>query len=88
MTVVVNKIPNTWYEVGIQLGIEPPILETFYEERNIRVRYAKVFYQWKRDNILPYTWETLITVLKKIKENAMAKTVERHLRKETYMYSR
>ena len=88
MTVVVNKIPNTWYEVGIQLEIKTSILDTFYEERNIRVRYAKVFRQWERDNILPYTWGTLITALKRIGENEMVKTVERHLGIETHMYSR
>ena len=84
MYVVVNEIPNTWYEVGIQLEIKTSILDTFYEIKSIKERYAKVFNQWEQDNILPYTWGTLITALKRIGQNRMVETVERHLGIETH----
>lgn len=83
MNLVGNKIPNTWYEVGIQLHIEPPILRTFSsEERTDKKCYIRVLHQWKQDAVLPYTWDNLIKALEAIGENERVRIIKNYLMKK------
>ena len=62
MTHIANELPTKWYIVGIQLLIETSTLDAF-EEQDISRRFVKVFDQWKKEQKVPYTWNTIIAAL-------------------------
>ena len=67
------KIPTKWYKIGIQLEIEIPTLEAFEQQTSDQDRlYSKVFDQWRREQKVPFTWETIIITLEEADENSTA----------------
>ena len=77
---VAKKIPTKWYEIGMQLEIEIPTLEGFEQQTSGQVRlYSKVFDQWKREQKVPFTWETIISTLEEADENSTATDIREWL---------
>ena len=74
MNHIAYKVPEKWFEVGIQLQIDMRTLESFentYDNNQIRL-FAKVFEQWRLDGKLPYTWNTIIITIEAIREYSLA----------------
>ena len=62
-----QKGPVKWFQVGIQLQIDMPILEAYEAEYSNQMRlFAKVFEHWRREEKLPYTWNTIIIALERV----------------------
>ena len=73
MSLVAKKMPTKWYGIGMQLDIEVSTLEAFEQQTSDQGRlYSKVFDQWKREQKVPFTWETIITILEEADENSTA----------------
>ena len=69
MTHVARKRPVKWFEVGIELQIDMPILEAYEAEYSNQIwLFAKVFEQWRREEKLTYTMNTIITTLGRVDE--------------------
>ena len=67
------KIPAKWYKIGIQLEIEISTLEAFEQQTSDQDRlYSKVFDQWRKEQKVPFTWETIIDTLEEADENSTA----------------
>ena len=82
VTQVVHKIPTKWYEIGVLLDIETATLYAFETQpgSNDPVRlFTKVFDQWKKEQKVPYTWDTIISTLKKAGENNTAAEIREWL---------
>ena len=80
ISLVAKKIPTKWYEIGMQLEIEIPTLEGFEQQTSGQVRlYSKVFDQWKREQKVPFTWETIISTLEEADENSTATDIREWL---------
>ena len=81
MTHVAQKRPVKWFQVGIQLQIDMPILEAYEAEYSNQMRlFAKVFEHWRREEKLPYTWNTIIIALERVDENRIATDIRQWLR--------
>ena len=81
MTHVAQKRPVKWFQVGVQLQIDMPILEAYEAEYSNQIRlFAKVFEQWRREEKLPYTWNTIITALERVDEHRIASDIRQWLR--------
>ena len=73
MSLVAKKIPTKWYNIGIQLEIEIPTLEAFEQQTSDQQRlFSKVFAQWRKEEKVPFTWETIISTLEEVDENSTA----------------
>ena len=62
---VASKIPHKWKEIAIQLEInrgERRAIEK--DEDKAFDRFVAVLEQWKESASQPYTWKTIVTVLK------------------------
>ena len=82
MNLVAKKIPTKWYELGIQLEIDIATLNTFATQNNDPVRlWSMVFDQWKREQKVPFTWETIISTLEVVDENSTAADIREWLDK-------
>ena len=82
MTLVAKKIPTKWYEVGVLLDIETPTLDALEAQTTDHVRlFMKVFNLWKREEKVPYTWDTIISTLEKADENSAATNIRKWLDK-------
>ena len=80
ISLVAKKIPTKWYEIGMQLEIDIPTLERFEQQTSDQVRlYSKVFDQWKREQKVPFTWETIISTLEEADENSTATDIREWL---------
>ena len=67
-----------------QLEIETATLETFETQTSDQVRlYIKVFNQWKQEQKVPYTWDTIISSLEAVNENETAAKIREWLNKKT-----
>ena len=81
MTHVAQKRPVKWFQVGIQLQIDMPILEAYEAEYSNQMRlFAKVLEHWRREEKLPYTWNTIIIALERVDENRIATDIRQWLR--------
>ena len=81
MTHVARKRPVKWFEVGIQLQIDMLILEAYEAEYSNQIRlFAKAFEQWRREETLPYTWNTIIAALERVDEHRIATDIRQWLR--------
>ena len=81
MTHVARKRPVKWFQVGIELQIDMPILEAYDTEYSNHIRlFAKAFEQWRREETLPYTWNTIITALERVDELKIATDIRQWLR--------
>ena len=80
MTRVAHKAPTKWYEIGVLLDIETAILNAFETQSTDTVRlYIKVFDQWKKEQKVPYTWDTIISTLDTAGENKTAAEIREWL---------
>ena len=83
MVHVARKIPTKWYDVGTLLHIETKTLEAFEKENTDQVRlFMKVFDQCKREQKVPFTWQTMISILEKLDENETATDLKKWLNGE------
>ena len=64
---VINKIPARWHTFGIMLDIEPAILDGI-NKPNHEGCFIEVYKTWKANAKRPFTWRTILTVLKDIDE--------------------
>ena len=81
MTHVAQKRPVKWFQVGIQLQIDMPILEAYEAEYSNQMRlFAKVFEHWRQKEKMPYTWNTIIIALERVDENRIAADIRQWLR--------
>ena len=82
MVRVACKIPTMWYDTGILLDIETTTLDTFETQSSNPVRlYIKVFGQWKKEQKVPFTWETIISTLDTLGEKKTAADIREWLNK-------
>ena len=66
------------------LDIEAPALDAFEAQTNDPVRlYIKVFNQWKQEQNMPYTWETIISTLEVVGEKKTAADIREWLKTQT-----
>ena len=81
MTHVAQRRPVKWFQVGIQLQIDMPILEAYEAEYSNQMRlFAKVFEHWRQEKKLPYTWNTIIIALERVDENRITTDIRQWLR--------
>ena len=77
MNQVAAKAKVKWFQVGIQLGINPTTLEVFDTQPQDPMRcYFKVFTEWEREGKRPYTWTTIIGALETAAVNERQVAVE------------
>ena len=70
MNDIASKIPAKWRSVGIQLGLPSSTLDSIQQENAGKPRacldsFEQVFTTWERQGPSPYTWKTIIEVLRK-----------------------
>ena len=88
MTFVAQKIPTKWYQIGIQLDIDTSTLDAFEAQTNDQGRlHVKVFNQWKREQELPFTWDTIIAAVEAVGEKSTAASIREWLDKRTQAVS-
>ena len=62
---VASRAMDKWDMVGLQLGIEEQQLNTISTEHRDPIRrYSNVFTLWKNKADPPYTWRTIVGVLR------------------------
>ena len=84
MTFVAQKIPTKWYQIGIQLDIDTSTLDAFEAQTSDQERlHVKVFNQWKREQELPFTWDTIIAAVEAVGEKSTAASIREWLDKRT-----
>ena len=82
ITLVAKKIPTKWYELGIQLEIDIATLRTFEAQTSDPVElWSVVFDQWRKEQKVPFTWETIITTLEEAYEDSTAAGIREWLDK-------
>ena len=68
MNEVAAEIPRKWSDVGLQLGVDPGVLEGIatISPGDTNQCYSNVFTRWKNQNSTthPYTWSTIVQALK------------------------
>ena len=64
---LLQPLSSLWYQLGNALGLTPRLdkVETVANNHNDSERLRAVLYHWETggDQVRPYTWETLVTVL-------------------------
>ena len=89
MVRVARKIPTMWYEIGILLDIETSTLNTLETQSSNPVRLCiMMFEQWKKEQKVPFTWETINTALDTLGEKKTATEIREWLKTQTADYSR
>ena len=67
MNEVAAEIPGKWRDVGLQLGLDPGVLDGIasISPGDINLCYSNVFTQWKNQNLkaYPYKWSTIVQAL-------------------------
>ena len=82
MVHVALKIPTKWYQVGILLHIETATLSTFKTQSDDPIQLSiMVFDQWKKEQKVPFTWETIISTLETLGEKKTATELKEWLNK-------
>ena len=81
MSKVAAKTPDKWMQIGVQLGIDVNQLNAIESKRRTDTNsiFIDVFSAWeKQHGNMPYTWSTVINVLKSpaVGENALAQTLQ------------
>ena len=80
---VARKIPTKWYQVGIMLEIETATLDTLEVQITDPVRlFMKVFDQWKREEKVPFTWDTIISTLELLSEKKTTTEIKKWLNEQ------
>ena len=77
---VARKIsPASWEVFAIELGLEYDDVKKIKREnpKNVLVCFMEVFDAWRKKGAPPYTWETVVEVLRRdsLKERRIAKEI-------------
>ena len=68
MDKIAAVIPNKCWAIGLQLGLSPAELQAIFPQQqgleSHHRAYGEIFDVWRRRRSLPYTWRTLINVLR------------------------
>ena len=74
-TLVVPHLTTKWYEVGLALALTPDELDKMKENHQ---GISDVFMLWEQQSTRPFTWETLLAVLKSstVNEPELAEQLE------------
>ena len=82
MNEIASVIPAKWRGVGIQLGLSSSTLDGIEMENGSKPNsclqsFEKVFTKWEQQHPKPYTWDTIIGVLRTaaVGENVLAETL-------------
>ena len=82
MEEIAAEIPGKWRDVGVQLGLEPGVLDGIATEDTNRC-YSNVFTKWKNLNSTthPYTWSTVVQALESrtVAEKLLASKIKNEL---------
>ena len=82
---VAQKIPTNWYQIGYQH------IKTGYafeaQTNDQEQLHVKVFNQWKREQELPFTWDTIIAAVEAVGEKSAAASIREWLDKRTQAVS-
>ena len=73
-------IPGKWMQVAIQLEIGMGAIDAVRgENRKCSEQFMAILDIWERSSSPPFTWNTLVSVLKSpsVNENALARELER-----------
>ena len=83
MNEVAAQIPAKWHQVGTQLNLAPSDLECLPASDSHRC-FTSVFTTWEKQDTKPYTWFTIIDVLKTpaVGESHLAKVITSKLAKQ------
>ena len=83
MNDIASKIPAKWRSVGIQLGLPSTTLDSIQQDNAGKPHachdsFEQVFTTWEGKGPSPYTWNTIIEVLRKpaVLELALANELE------------
>ena len=81
---VIAKIPNQWFAVGIQLGMSVPELDALRQEypHDVHTRFVHIVEKWRSRLDPPFTWNTLLDALRSdaVEEISLADTIEKALK--------
>lgn len=82
MNFVAAAIPAKWKLVGVQLGLSTGKLNEI-ESRppyDCRMFFSYVFSEWQSEDVLPYTWATIVNALQapSVDENNVAQYIKSH----------
>uniref|UniRef100_A0A1X7UCA5 Ubiquitin-like domain-containing protein n=1 Tax=Amphimedon queenslandica TaxID=400682 RepID=A0A1X7UCA5_AMPQE len=78
---IAAKAPNQWMKIGLMLGISFLDLMSIKEKNeDDKICYANIFHIWKTADTRPYSWETMVVVLKSdvINDSQLANAISRH----------
>ena len=77
---VTSKVAHKWFPIGIGLGMSGEQLEEIQESSNDNPEccLGAVFYKWEQTTPKPFTWSTLVEVLKSehVEEKLLANDLE------------
>ena len=83
-TEVAMKIPSCWFEFGVQVGIRIAKLKDLEQthNRNQGKCFLFVFDLWEAldPDEVPFTWNSVIQILRKLEQNKVAKTIAKQLK--------
>ena len=77
---VAAKIPDKWNRVAIQLKLDRGVRNRIENDvKGCLDQFIAVLEEWSRSQSRPYTWQTLISVLKSVSvgEIALAERLEK-----------
>ena len=81
---VIAKISDQWFAVGIGLGLSVSELQALQQEHlhDVQKCFVHVVEKWRRRSDPPFTWNTLLNVLRSdaLQEIALADTIEETLK--------
>ena len=76
MEKVAAVIPCMCWDIGLQLGLSAPVLKAICPQHqgleNYHRAFHEIFIEWERCRSLPYTWRTLIDVLRSAGEDVLS----------------
>ena len=90
MNEVAANIPSMWIKLGLQLGLDPRVLQGFAikHQGDTNHHYRNVFIRWKNQNSadFPYTWSTIVKALKTpaVGEKRLAEKIESKLSRHPF----
>ena len=62
---VAAKIPHKWKQVAIQLELSRGEIKAVEKDEDTSFdRFMAILDEWKQSAAVPYTWKTIVTVLK------------------------
>ena len=77
---VAAKVPHQWMKVAWQLELDNGDIQTIQKnQQDVFDKFMAVINKWKETLSRPFTWDTIVTVLKSdsVKETRLASELER-----------